>query len=142
MKALTPYLEPMKIPDSEYQITTMRSSGPGGQHANKVETAVQLRFDIRASSLTDEVKDSLLVLNDRRITKDGVIVLKSNRYRSQTKNKAEVVERLHIFISEGTKKPKKRKATKPSKASEKERLEEKSKRSKTKEYRKKVIPPE
>ena len=120
----------------------MRSSGPGGQHANKVETAVQLRFDIGASSLDAVAKKVLLALSDQKITKDGVIVLKSDRYRSQMKNKADVVERLHIFISEATKKPKKRKATKPSKASEKERLEDKSKRSKTKEYRKKVIPPE
>ena len=132
----------MNIPESEYQITTMRSSGPGGQHANKVETAVQLRFDIRASSFDDDIKDTLLALNDRRITKDGVIILKSDRYRSQIKNKEDIIERLTLFIKDATKERKKRKATKPSKASVKERLEEKTKRGRTKELRKKVPPPE
>jgi ribosome-associated protein len=132
----------VKIPESDYQIATTRSSGPGGQHANKVETAVQLRFDIRASSLDPAIQDLLLTLNDSRITKDGVLLLKSSRYRSQSKNKEDVVDRLHIFIQKATKKRKKRKPTKPSMASVKERLEVKTKRGKTKELRKKVIPPQ
>ena len=118
----------------------MRSSGPGGQHANKVETAVQLRFDIRASSFDENIKNKLLTLNDRRITKEGVIVLKSDRYRSQLKNKADVIERLNTFIQNATKERKKRKVTKPSKASVLDRLEQKTKRSKTKDLRKKMTP--
>lgn len=132
----------MKIPESEYHITTMRSSGPGGQHANKVETAVQLRFDIRASSFAEEIKEKLLALKGRRVTKDGVIILKSGRYRSQQKNKEAVVVRLHDIILDAIKPRKKRKATRPSKASIKERLESKAKRSKVKESRKKLTPPE
>jgi len=132
----------MKIPESEYQITTMRSSGPGGQHANKVETAVQLRFDIRASSFETEIKDLLLSLKDRRITKEGIIVLKSSRYRNQIKNKEAVVDRLQTFIKDAIKPRKKRKPTKPSKTSVRDRLEGKTKRGKVKELRKKVNPPE
>lgn len=132
----------MKIPESEYQITTMRSSGPGGQHANKVETAVQLRFDIRASSLEIDIKDKLLALNDRRITNDGVLILKSEQFRGQIKNKEAVIERLHAFILEATKPQKTRKVTKPTRASVEVRLESKAKRGKIKGQRKKVIPPE
>jgi len=135
------YFYIMKIPESDYQIATMRSSGPGGQHANKVETAVQLRFDIRASTLDPAIQDMLLASSDSRITKDGVLVLKSSRYRSQSKNREDVIQRLVAFIDNATTVQKERKPTKPSKASVKERLDEKTKHGKTKELRKKVDPP-
>ena len=116
----------------------MRSSGPGGQHANKNETAVQLRFDIGASSLSEMIKTNLLSEPDKRITDDGILILKSAKFRSQQKNKDAVVARLYEMVEKAGKPKKRRKPTKPTKASKEERRLRKSRRSDLKQLRKKV----
>jgi ribosome-associated protein len=128
------------IKETDFEISAIRSSGPGGQHANKVSTAVQLRFDIRASSLSDDLKLKLLEFKDKRISRDGIIIIKAKRYRSQYKNRADSIRRLIALINKVNSPRKKRKPTSPSKASVEDRLRGKAKRSKLKEQRKKVDP--
>ena len=127
----------ISIPESEYTISATRASGPGGQHVNKVSTAIVLRFDIQASSLPDPVKTRLLAAKDSRITDDGILVIKSSARRSQLRNKEAAVERLFEIVREAAKEKKPRKKTKPSKKSVEKRLEEKTIRSAIKEHRKK-----
>jgi ribosome-associated protein len=126
------------IPESEYTLTAVRSSGPGGQHVNKVATAIILKFDIINSSLPEEVKARLLKRSDRRITADGIIVIKSGASRSQLRNKETVVQRLQDLVREAARPPKRRVPTKPSKSSVEKRLQEKSRRSEVKSQRKKL----
>lgn len=126
------------IPEHEYEISATRSSGPGGQHVNKVSTAIRLQFDINQSSLSPEQKLRLREFSDKRIGKTGIIMIKVEKYRTQLRNKAEAIERLHELVEKALKKPKKRIPTKPSKAVKRRILEKKKRRGKTKSLRKKV----
>lgn len=117
----------IKLTESDLQFSAIRASGPGGQHVNKVSTAVELRFDIRSSSLPARVKSELLRYNDRRINKDGTIVLKAQRFRSQEKNRQDAVERLRGLIEKAAATTKKRIATKPGRAAKERRIKDKKK---------------
>jgi ribosome-associated protein len=126
------------IPDQEIQISAIRSQGAGGQNVNKVSSAIHLRFDIRASSLPDFYRARLLKLNDRRITREGVIIIKAQRYRDQQKNIGDALERLKALVVSVAVTRKKRIATKPTKASQKRRLESKTRHGRQKQLRRKI----
>lgn len=128
----------ISIDESEIEESFVRSSGPGGQNVNKLSTAVQLRFDVRASpSLPNDVALRLMRLAGRRVTKDGVLVLIAQNHRTQERNRAEAQERLVALIQEAAVRPTPRRATKPTKASKLRRIEGKKRRSGIKDMRQK-----
>ena len=124
-----------EIPESEIQITAVRSAGAGGQNVNKVASAIHLRFDVAASSLPDWLKTRLLSLKDQRLTRDGVLVIKAQQHRSQEMNREAALQRLRALVAGAAHVPKARKATRPSRASKKKRLESKIRRGRIKQLR-------
>ena len=127
------------IPDTEVEFSAIRAQGAGGQNVNKVSSAIHLRFDIHASSLPDDFKQRLLQLRDRRINKEGVIIIKAQQYRTRKKNRQAALDRLQELVKTVAVVQKTRKPTRPTRSSQTKRLDNKTQRGKTKALRGKVL---
>ncbi len=123
------------IQEDEMEFTAVRAQGPGGQNVNKVSSAIHLRFDIAASSLSDSDKQQLLETSDQRITKDGVVIIKAQQFRTQERNRQDAIQRLHEFLENALYRQKMRKPTRPTRGSQQRRLNSKTLRAKTKNLR-------
>ncbi|HET9910438.1 MAG TPA: alternative ribosome rescue aminoacyl-tRNA hydrolase ArfB [Anaerolineales bacterium] len=132
MIEITPSLQ---IDERDLQIDFVRASGPGGQNVNKVATAAQLRFDMRASSLPEEVQERLTHLAGNRITSEGILLIEAKRFRTQEKNREDAIQRFVELVRKALVKPKARKKTKPTRASKEVRIKEKKRRGEIKKMR-------
>lgn len=128
----------VSIPDEEIDLNAIRAQGAGGQNVNKVSSAIHLRFDINASSLPLYYKERLLNLKDKRLNKDGVLIIKAQKFRTQEKNRADALARLQALIRTVSTVQKKRRATKPTRGSQNRRMDKKTQRGKTKSLRGKI----
>lgn len=131
-----PSNQTFRVPESEIEFQAHTAQGAGGQNVNKVASALHLFFDIRKSSLPEEVKQRLLARPDQRITREGVLVLRSQEHRTQERNREAALQRLHEIIQQAARRPKTRKPSRPTRASKQRRLQSKAHRSETKRMRK------